>query len=298
MSSWWAPIDVSAWEEHIPEPRGKRPKVWVRDPDGGLWLRKSPPPERPYARASEPAIEVFALELARRAGVEAADTRPATWGTTGRGVVSRRFHDSDEQSHPGSELLNLPSEGGSSVEARKQRNASRASATLVRVRDVLHAFQIATALPLLASFARILAVDAWIGNGDRHSGNWALITGPRGTRLAPMYDPTACLGAELTPERPHIVAPTDELVETYAARCPSGFGGGIGGPPGILMTQLLAELSGWSIWEDAIRDLWPRFHLLIDEVPALLAAIPEDWLSEGRKRFASRLLAQRVRLFY
>jgi hypothetical protein len=29
------------------EPRGRRPKLWVRDPDGKLWLRKQPPPPDP-----------------------------------------------------------------------------------------------------------------------------------------------------------------------------------------------------------------------------------------------------------
>lgn len=266
VASWWQPIDVSDWAEDVYEPRGKRPKRWLRDHEGRLWLRKEPPPQRPHARDSEPAIEVLALQLAQRAGVAVADTRPATWAGNKRGVVSRQFHADDEAHHPGSELLGLPSESGSGPEARQRRNEGRASATLRRVRDVLHLFQIASNEPLLQPFARILAVDAWLGNGDRHSGNWALVMGPRGTRLAPMYDPAACLGAELTPQHP--------------------------------MTKLLTELTGWSAWDDAVSDLWPQFHLLMDDVPTILDEIPDDWLSPARKRFASRLLAHRVRLFY
>lgn len=296
VSSWWAPIDVSGWAEHALEPRGKRPKIWLRDPQGGIWLRKAPPPERPHTLGSEPAIEVLALELARRAGVDVADTRPATWGNGGRGVVSRRFHEDDEQHHPGSELLGLPSESGSSPEARRRRDEGRASATLAAVREILLALDVAAGTSLLAPLARILAVDAWLGNGDRHSGNWALITGPRGWRLAPMYDPTACLGVELTDDRPQLQAPTDELVARYAARCGSGFGGGLDGRTGVPMTEVLAELAGWAEWPATLSDLGPRFHTITAGIDAILDAIPNDWLSDERKRFAGRLLAHRVRI--
>jgi hypothetical protein len=68
--NWWDPVNVTGWNLFASEPRGRRPKTWLIDPAGVVWLRKSPPPldpARPHtARRSEPAVEVFALELAIR----------------------------------------------------------------------------------------------------------------------------------------------------------------------------------------------------------------------------------------
>jgi hypothetical protein len=208
------------------------------------------------------------------------------------------FHNADEQHHPGSELLGLPSESGSSPETRKRRRDAYASATLERVREKLREVEDDYGVELVAPFARILAFDAWVGNGDRHSGNWAVVTGPRGARLAPMYDPTACLGVELTDERPELAATTDARIARYAGRCSSGFGGGIAdGRPGILMTELATRLERWPEWGSALDELVPRFKELTPQVELLLEAIPEGWLSAQRKRFAARLLAHRVRVF-
>jgi hypothetical protein len=223
---------------------------------GSLRIGTSWPTRPNTARRSEPAIELLALELARRAGVPVALAKPASW-TDERGIVSLRFHGDDEQHHPGAELLGLPSETGSSPGARQHRNDGRASATLERVREKLLELEQAHRTELINPFTRILVVDAWLGNGDRHSGNWALITGPRGARLAPMYDPAACLGVELTDERPELGAATEELIARYCDRCPSGFGGGADRRTGIPMRELLERLAGWPEWSHAVSELRP-----------------------------------------
>lgn len=284
----------------MPEVRGpRRPKSWLQGPDDHLWLRKQPPPPDPVrphtARLSEPAIELLALELARRAGLAVATARAATWGTE-RGIVSLRFHESDEQHHPGSELLGLPSESGSSPEAKQRRNAGRASATLERVRDKLLELEQVHGAELIKPFTRILVLDAWLGNGDRHSGNWALITGAHGARLAPMYDPTACLGVELTDERSELVKPDDGLITRYCERCPSGFGGGDDGRAGIPMREVMGLLARWPEWQAAVFDLLPIFVRLSADLEEILKEIPEEWLPSPRKRFATSVLRRRVTL--
>lgn len=302
---WWEPIDVSSWEPYATESRGpRRPKLWVKDPAGSIWLRKTPPPpdpKRPHtARRSEPAVEVLALELARRAGISTSTAQPAIWrGDEGdeRGVVSLRFHGADEQHHPGAELLGLADEGGSSPGARARRDAGRASATFEAVRDKLIELGSAYGVDLLSPFARMLVVDAWLGNGDRHSGNWALVTGPRGARLAPMYDPTACLGVELTDDRPELADPSDERIARYVDRCPSGFGAGpTNGRTGIRMAELLEKLASWQPWRDAVSEMRPILGGVTAEVEDALATIPDEWLSQARKRFAAAVIARRVTL--
>jgi hypothetical protein len=172
---WWELLEVSDWTAFAPEARGRRPKWWVKDPDGNEWLRKeplSPPPaDKPQhtARRTEPAIEILALELAKRVGIETSIARPATWHDR-RGVVSQRFHQSDEEHHPGGELLGLATESGSSPEAKRRRDEGRASATVERVRTKLADLEHAHGVAFLAPLSRILVFDAWIGNGDRHAG--------------------------------------------------------------------------------------------------------------------------------
>lgn len=292
-------VDVTGWARYASEPRGRRPKFWYQDPTGNVWLRKQPPPPDPTrpntARRSEPAIELLALELARRAGVPVAQAKPAIWSDE-RGIISPRFHGDDEQHHPGAELLGLPSDSGSSPGARQRRNDGRASATLERVREKLTELEQEHGTELLMPFVRILVVDAWLGNGDRHSGNWALITGAHGARLAPMYDPTACLGVELTDERPELNATTDDLIARYCERCPSGFGGGADGRTGIPMRELLGRLVAWPEWSHAVSELRPALTELAGELDGLMNEIPDGWLSAPRKQFALRVLRRRVTL--
>ncbi len=299
VAPWWEVVDVTAWTPYAKEARGRRPKLWIQDPSGGIWLWKTPPHvdhSRPHtARRSEPAVEVLALELARRAGVPVANAKPAIKSGE-RGVISRRFHESDEEHHPGAELLGLPSESGSGPDARRRRDEGRASATLERVHAKLSELQQEHGLDLLEPFARILVMDAWLGNGDRHTGNWALVTGPGGPRFAPMYDPTACLGVELTDERPELTASNPDVIARYARRCGSGFGGGVDGRTGIPMSEVLEKLKDWPEWRAALAELKPRILELLDIVPTLIEEIPDDWLSPDRKRFAALLLSQRVTL--
>jgi hypothetical protein len=300
VSHWWQIVDITAWAKYAQEARGRRPKFWVEDPTHGIWLWKEPPPIDPAqphtARRQEPAIEVLALELARRAGIPVAEAQPAIRAGA-FGTISRRFHEDDEEHHPGAELLGLPSESGSGPDAKRLRAEARASATLESVREKLTKLEQEHSVSLLKPFARILVIDAWLGNGDRHSGNWALVTGPGESRLAPMYDPTACLGVELTDGRPELVAPTAELIARYARKCPSGFGGGvIDGRTGIPMNEVLEKLEGWPEWRAAVAELKPRIIELLDHVPELIEEIPEEWLPSNRKKFAAQLLSHRVRL--
>jgi len=55
--------------------------------------------------------------------------------------------------------------------------------------------------------AHVLALDAWVGNADRHQGNWSLVESRGGDRsFSPMYDPATCLGVELQDSSPLMTA--------------------------------------------------------------------------------------------
>src|SRR5262249_14073488 len=159
--------------------------------------------------------------------------------------VSRKFHDTTEQQFVGGQLLaprmDIPADlPPDVVEARR-----RALSTIELTRSVLIEQGTRYHADLINPFLRMLVFDAWIGNGDRHSANWAILV--RGSlhgsacRLAPMYDTAGCLLADLkdeTVERRFAPSLEDAAVQRYVEKCRSGFGDGAA-EPGILQRDLL-----------------------------------------------------------
>jgi len=296
--AWWEVFDVTNWDERQPEQRGLRAKCWVSDPDGRVWLRKSMRGSRP----SEAAIEAFTLELARRCGFEVAFGRAAEWSIgsgVARGFVSLKFHDDSEEQRTGAELV--PGFDRDSKEAR-------IAATLPRAYEILEVQNVGNdeKAQLLDRFTRMILFDAWIGNGDRHFGNWALLVRgfsadlvgrPGLARFAPMFDTAGCLGAEL--QDGHALLKTsapDSAIEGYAAGCKSGYGDGVN-RPGILQSDVLDIVRKRPEWRSAHEELCPRIvKLLKNDVDTLLGAVPDGWWSEPRRTFARRLLGARVKI--
>jgi len=148
-----------------------------------------------------------------------------------------------------------------------------------------------------AEFVRMLVFDAWIGNGDRHLRNWAVLVKSDSTRLAPMFDTAGCLGTELLDDHRLFLdeAPDDEI-SAYAMACKSGFGDGVA-RPGISQLEVLQIARQWPEWRSAHEQLLPRFrHLLMADVGAMLDEVPDEWWAPHRRRFARRLLAARVKI--
>jgi len=98
-------------------------------PDGSDWLRKEPRKLRPY----EPPVEMLMLQLAREAGLRAAEGIACQWRDAGqlkRGVVVRLFvNRAREQLASGAQLLRRH-DPDYQPEAKWQH-------TIARVREVL-----------------------------------------------------------------------------------------------------------------------------------------------------------------
>jgi len=289
--SWWHTPDVTGWTPAQQEPRGLRAKLWVEDDGGQLWLRKERRESRPY----EPAIEALTLELARRCQFEVAQGRACTWttpeGAATRGFVSKKFHDLEEPQTTGGELV------GPFIDApyasSSERDNARARITLDVVQQVLDTQ--ARGRDLRTPFLRMLIFDAWIGNGDRHSGNWAILSRDAACRLAPMYDTAGCLGAELTDRSVEQRLSLPGATDRYVNRCKSGFGDGVS-KPGINQQDLIAQMRTWPEWIDVapplIEYIFENFAMVSDS----LASIPDDWLSPPRRRLVEVLLEARVKM--
>jgi HipA-like C-terminal domain len=272
------------------EKRGKRAKVWVvRPPDGTRWLRKEALASRPF----ELAIEVSTLRLARAAGLSAPESSCCQWTAEGvehRGTLIRSFI-----TDPGEELA----EGAEVLKGHFPEYDPEAHWTHTPQR-VLAALAAASAgeAQLLRDFARLMVFDAWIGNGDRHPGNWGVLRHPnRGPRLAPIYDTAACLGAELTAGHPLVRkgGPAKDRVSDYITKCPSGFG--VNDAKAGLV-EVVQELRSWAEWRRSVGELIPILQDLCSpggEVERYFRAIPAEWLTTERAELAIHLLGERCR---
>jgi hypothetical protein len=277
----WLELDVGDWVVEHQEMRGKRPKYWARDGGGARWLRKEPRETRP----TEPAIETSMLRVARAIGLPAPESAACVWrdpaGTERRGIVVRLFLDDQEELSLGSVELS------SAKQDYDPQNHNLH--TLARVEEALRELERTGPTSLVTPFLEMLAFDAWIGNGDRHQENWGVLRkGGVITRLAPMFDPAACLGVELQPGA-HDLAKLN--LARYIGNCPSGFGDGT---RLIKMPEVLQILEGWPEWKRVLRTSVARFESAMDTVEQVIGQIPHEWLPAERAAFACRLL--RVRL--
>jgi hypothetical protein len=62
------------------------------------------------------------------------------------------------------------------------------------------------------------------------------------------------------------------------------------------MDELIENLARWPIWQEAVSEVRPRLAAVTREAEEIINAIPDDWLSAARKRFAALVLARRVTL--
>jgi hypothetical protein len=142
-----------------------------------------------------------------------------------------------------------------------------------------------------------LAFDAWVGNGDRHFENWSVIVkhrnkpGPKPFRLAPMYDPAACLGSELG-DAQVLNRLSDRIAfENYVARCPSGFGDGHSRI--LKMSEVVARLVELPEWKSNIEVWLADFRTALASLrTALVEGV--QWLPEPRLSLALELLDVRL----
>jgi len=280
---WAKPVDSTGWPAVASEPRGIRPKAWIRDQRGRVWLRKEPRTSRPF----EPAVELAMLRVASSLGIETATARLTSWRTQEglkRGLLVLRFDfgPAEELWH-GAEFLAEHHPG--------YDEGDRAGHTLERVQTALDVVDNSDR-KLRSRLARMLAFDAWIGNGDRHQSNWALIRGPSSLRLAPMYDPAACLASEILDGTSLLARePSEAALDAYIQKCPSGFGDG---------TKLIGQVDAvqallrWPQWTNYVRGWVADFCRGLESAKDFLGSLSDSWLPPQRKALAARLLDRRL----
>jgi hypothetical protein len=289
-------IDISTWEAHADAQVGQREKWWIREPTGDIWLRKSP---NIYEYKSGPGLPVqrlehwpmlfcehLALRLAAAASIPAVASRLAFWrDTTGPQVrrvalIVKKIEMSELQ------------HGAAVVQGFRPEfiPENRPTSSLELVRLALEAYERRHGTRLLGDFLRMLIFDAWIGNEDRHTSNWAVLDNHR---LAPLYDPASCLGARLRDDHKLVNGPKLSDLQKYANGCGSRFGNEASQLP---QSEVVTRLRAWPEWDEIAPRLLKRFRSLLSSAEKLVSSVPDERLIPGRKQLIHWLLRERLRM--
>lgn len=205
-------IDVSAWTVIRDEPGGRdKNKRWIAEdadaPRDQHWLWKY---RQTTGDGSEAALtdcaEVFTSRLAAAIQLPAAECRFAILDGE-PGLISRNVTPQGFNLNTGTTYLpevegyqRRPSAGSDSDGGRTRLDEGYTLDSMEQVLEHVEAPPGVSDLSGFAVFAGYLLLDALVGNGDRHPGNWAILERQSdGARfLAPTYDHGSALGAGLT----------------------------------------------------------------------------------------------------
>jgi hypothetical protein len=286
-------VDVTDWEPGGPEHLGTKPKRWLVDGAGAMWLFKEVTHNRrrdrsTYAKGDDWSERVCAA-IASELGIAAASVELAIDRSEGGrtyGVISKKILDESESLIHGNELLAEVGVVGSS-------ERDRSGYTLRAVRQALEGVEPPVPGHRTAWdwFAGYLVLDALIGNTDRHQENWAVIGDGR-RRLAPTFDHASSLGFLLDDsERDERLSTQDRnrTAAAYGERGRTKFEGGA--DPCAMAIEALALV------DVDTRAHWVGRATALSSIAHLLERVPTHRASEAARRFAIALFdANRSRL--
>ncbi len=284
--------DVSKWLRFEEEELGTKPKRWLVNPaTEERWLMKyatfSRPRDGPEYRKGDDWAERIAYGVARVLGIPAAPVELAVERTPEEiryGTVCRSVLQEGESLINGDELMG---ELGIRV-SRNRRELYTVEASFNALEDIHPPSHVGGGLSAWDAFVGYLALDALIGNTDRHEENWSAIN-PRDVeasrRLSPTFDHASSLGFQLSDQdKQERLSSRDKnrTPEGYADRAKTQFASK---PHPIAVLHDAQEITG-----QAALDHWLGRIRQIDELVAPIWEIPDHRMSAVSKDFAERLL--------
>ncbi|WP_310961743.1 HipA domain-containing protein [Nocardioides terrisoli] len=289
-------IDVSAWTVIRDEPGGRdKNKRWIaEDPDAPrdqhwLWKYRQTTGDGSEAALTDCA-EVFTSRLAAAIDLPAAECRFAI--LDGKpGLISRNVTPHGFNLNTGTTYLpevegyeRRPSAGSDSDDGRMRLDEGYTLDSMERVLEHVASPPGVSDLSGFAVFAGYLVLDALVGNGDRHPGNWAILERQSdGARfLAPTFDHGSALGAGLTDDNR---GDKDPLAFARRGRA----------NPFSPRKQLLVDLALEAIRRSG-ADLWVARVAALDEV-AIRETLeaPQGRLSEVASTFMEQVVLENQR---
>lgn len=289
-------IDVSDWTVIRDEPGGRdKNKRWIAEdahaPRDQHWLWKY---RQTTGDGSEEALtdcaEVFTSRLATAIDLPAAECEFATLDGE-LGLISRNVTPHGFNLNTGMTYLpevegyqRRPSAGSASEGGRMRLDEGYTLDSMERVLEHVEAPPGVSDLSGFAVFAGYLVLDAMVGNGDRHPGNWAILERQSdGARfLAPTYDHGSALGAGLTDENRR-----DKDPVAFARRGRAN--------PFSPRKQLLVDLALEAVRRSG-ADLWVARVAALDEVSIReTLEAPQGRLSAVAATFMAQVIVENQR---
>ncbi len=283
------------------EAMGSKPKFWYQDAAHGPCLFKQSRPG-----TGEDWAEKIASELAALVGLPCARVDLALWRNF-RGTVSPTFVPPGGSLIHGNEILPRLVQGYPALPGSTQfsRVPQHTVEVVLRVNEpdmIRIPLGYSPPAAVLSKGQHVLVgyllLDAWIGNTDRHHGNWAWILQPSagdppGTtlHLAPTFDHASSLGRNESDGRLRERLTTTDAgfsVEAYAERAPSAFFAGEIGRPLTTFEAFRHTLESCPraarAWIEALAAVRSR------DVEAVLRQVPTERMSQWAVAFAMRVL--------
>ena len=268
-----------------PEDMGSKSKFWyTRREDGARWLFKHPRPG-----SGEHWAEKIAEQVAVLLGIPHGEVELAVFGEA-RGSATKSFIEDKQELVHGSQILEW-TEVCYDADMRFHQS-SHTLHSVMRGIDRVFKLPESVARAKKRQFAEYVALDALIGNTDRHHENWGIVRGLADSgwpgSLAPSYDHASSLGRELTDERRDALL-RNGGVGRYLER-------GRGGiyweqserrAPSPLRLALLAVERYPDIFVPALRNL---DRLSESSIVRIVNRVPDDWMSESARRFAVSIM--------
>ena len=285
-------LDVSHWHRSGKEELGTKPKRWLTKPDTEeRWLMKYATSNRSQGnveyRKGDDWAERIACGIAEAIGIPVAPVELAFEQTSEQtlyGTVCRSVLQEGESLVNGDELM---WQVGISVSNRRRElyTVEAVSQALAEVDPPTSADE---ELATWDVFVGYLFLDALIGNTDRHEENWSIIRplqadGRR--RLAPTFDHASSLGFQLSDQQKQerlTSRDSNFTPEGWADRAKTRFAGK---PHPVDVVNQARGLDGQSAIEH-----WLGRVQRIDDLVALIWAVPEHRMSAPSKEFAERML--------
>ena len=268
------------------EGMGSKSKFWYLQPGDteSYWLFKYPRPNRGEHWAEKIAAEVAGLLEIPCARVELAMFQGA------QGSATESITSADKDLLHGNQVLNITF----SVDDTREWNFHLADHTLANIWLGMERIfgDVDDVFAAKSQLAGYLALDAVVGNTDRHSENWSILQSQDEHRrvegLAPSYDHGSSLGRELMDERRERYL-TENRVGDYVER---GRGQiywqtvGRRGPSPLELVRLAAP-----VYPDLFRPALARLDDLDEpSLRQIVDSIPGDWMTPTARDFAFELM--------
>ncbi len=285
-------VDVSDWDRAEVEELGTKPKRWLSRPDtGDRWLMKYATTSRPAGqqeyRKGDDWAERIAYGIAELLGIPAAPVELAfeTSDSNKRfGTICQSVLREEESLVNGDELMG---ERGIRV-SRKNRGLYTVEAVFKSLEGIRPPRAMAKDLSTWEVFVGYLALDALIGNTDRHEENWSAIKSTQPDpqlRLSPTFDHASSLGFQLSDQdKEGRLASRDRnrTPEGYADRAKTTFAGRPHPFEALGQALALAHSTALGHWLGSVRH--------VDDLIAPIWAVPEERMSVSARTFAERMM--------